>query len=66
MVGQAKIDCLEGITPPPMGDVELSQVREITGYNHFTINGQINSFSNNIFSNYTMINWYSDNDTCSI
>ena len=39
LVGDAKIDALEGITPPPMGDVQLSQVRELTGYDQFTVNG---------------------------
>jgi len=39
LVGQAQIDALEGVTPPPMGDVQLDEVRELTGYDNFTVNG---------------------------
>jgi hypothetical protein len=39
MVGEAQIDALEGVTPPPMGDVQLKDVRRMTGYPHFTLNG---------------------------
>jgi uroporphyrinogen-III decarboxylase len=39
LVGQARIDALEGVTPPPMGDVQLHEVRELTGYDNFTVNG---------------------------
>jgi uroporphyrinogen-III decarboxylase len=38
-VGGSRIDCLEGITPPPLGDVQLGAVRGTTGYEHFTVNG---------------------------
>jgi hypothetical protein len=39
LVGQSRVDCLEGVTPPPMGDVELREVRGMTGYDRFTVNG---------------------------
>jgi uroporphyrinogen-III decarboxylase len=39
MIGEARIDALEGVTPPPMGDVQLKQVRAMTGYDGFTLNG---------------------------
>ena len=39
LVGEAKIDALEGVTPPPMGDVQLGEVRKLTGYKNFTVNG---------------------------
>jgi uroporphyrinogen-III decarboxylase len=39
MVGEAQIDALEGVTPPPMGDVQLRDVRRLTGYPRFTLNG---------------------------
>jgi uroporphyrinogen-III decarboxylase len=39
LVGGSQIDSLEGITPPPMGDVQLRQVRELVGYDRFTVNG---------------------------
>ncbi len=39
LVGACGVDCLEGITPPPMGDVPLSQARAMTGYANFTVNG---------------------------
>lgn len=38
-VGKSKVDCLEGVTPPPMGNVELSEVRQRVGYENFTVNG---------------------------
>jgi uroporphyrinogen-III decarboxylase len=38
-VGDSRIDCLEGITPPPLGDVHLGDVRATTGYERFTVNG---------------------------
>ncbi len=43
LVGESKIDCLEGITPPPMGDVQLGEVRELVGYEGFTVNGGMNA-----------------------
>jgi uroporphyrinogen-III decarboxylase len=39
LVGEAQVDALEGVTPPPMGDVQLKDVRRLTGYEHFTLNG---------------------------
>jgi uroporphyrinogen-III decarboxylase len=39
LVGEAQIDALEGVTPPPMGDVQLKDVRRLTGYPGFTLNG---------------------------
>jgi hypothetical protein len=38
-VGASKIDCLEGVTPPPLGDVQLGEVRDLVGYENFTVNG---------------------------
>lgn len=43
LVGQARIDALEGVTPPPMGDVHLHEVRELTGYDNFTVNGGLSA-----------------------
>ncbi len=42
-VGRSQVDCLEGVTPPPLGDVELGEVREQTGYERFTVNGGLDS-----------------------
>lgn len=39
LVGRSRVDCLEGITPPPMGDVNLPEARRLAGYEHFTVNG---------------------------
>ena len=39
LVGETRIDCLEGVTPPPTGDVQLGEVRRMTGYEKFTVNG---------------------------
>jgi len=39
LVGRSRVDCLEGVTPPPMGDVELKDVRDATGYEDFVVNG---------------------------
>lgn len=39
LVGRSRIDCLEGITPPPMGNVQLSEARRMSGYDNFTVNG---------------------------
>ena len=39
LVGASHIDCLEGVTPPPMGDVELGDVRGRVSYKNFTVNG---------------------------
>jgi uroporphyrinogen-III decarboxylase len=39
LVGASRVDCLEGLTPPPMGDVLLHQARAMSGYENFTVNG---------------------------
>jgi len=39
LVGASRVDCLEGLTPPPMGDVPLGQARAMCGYENFTVNG---------------------------
>ena len=39
LVGRSGVDCLEGITPAPAGNVELSEARRLTGSNSFTVNG---------------------------
>ena len=33
------MDCLEGITPPPMGDVDLNEARMLAGSDTFVVNG---------------------------
>jgi uroporphyrinogen-III decarboxylase len=38
-VGASRIDCLEGIAPPPLGDVCLGDVRAAVGYDRFTVDG---------------------------
>jgi uroporphyrinogen-III decarboxylase len=38
-VGTSQVDCLEGITPPPLGDVNLGAVCEAVGYDRFTVDG---------------------------
>ncbi len=38
-VGEVKIDMLEGISQPPLGDVWLREVRAGIGYDRFTMNG---------------------------
>ncbi len=39
LAGLSGIDCLEGLTPPPLGDVELAQARQLAGNENFTVNG---------------------------
>ncbi len=39
LAGESGIDCLEGITPPPMGDVELGDARKLAGFESFVVNG---------------------------
>ena len=51
LVGETKVDCLEGVTPPPMGDVELGQVRQMTGYEQFTVNGGMDAMHQEIIEN---------------
>jgi uroporphyrinogen-III decarboxylase len=38
LIGDARVDALEGVTPPPMGDVQLKDVRRSV-YDGFTLNG---------------------------
>jgi hypothetical protein len=38
-VGACRVDCLEGLTPPPLGDVPLDRARAMAGYGNFTVNG---------------------------
>lgn len=38
-VGNSRVDCLEGLTPPPMGDVELCEARTLAGWPNYTVNG---------------------------
>ncbi|RMF04193.1 MAG: hypothetical protein D6768_03840 [Chloroflexi bacterium] len=51
LVGETKIDCLEGITPPPMGDVELGEVRQKVGFADFTVNGGMDAPHQEITAN---------------
>ncbi len=51
LVGESHIDCLEGVTPPPMGDVELSEVRTLTDYENFTVNGGMDAIHQEITEN---------------
>jgi Uroporphyrinogen decarboxylase (URO-D) len=39
LAGKSGVDCLEGITPPPLGDVDLSEARELAGSENFVVNG---------------------------
>lgn len=39
LVGRSGVDALEGLTPPPMGDVELGNARRLVGTESFTVNG---------------------------
>jgi uroporphyrinogen-III decarboxylase len=39
LVGNSRVDCLEGLTPPPMGNVELGEARRLAGYHNYTVNG---------------------------
>ena len=41
LVGAAGVDCLEGLTPPPMGNVPLASARELAGREDFVVNGGI-------------------------
>ena len=43
LVGAARIDCLEGLTPPPLGDARLPEARALAGYDRFTVNGGMDS-----------------------
>jgi hypothetical protein len=39
LVGASGIDCLEGITPPPLGDVVLGEARALAGTPGFVVDG---------------------------
>lgn len=43
LAGESGVDCLEGLTPPPMGDVPLGDARRLSGNPGFTVNGGIDS-----------------------
>lgn len=43
LVGASGVDCLEGITPPPLGDVLLGDARRLSGKPDFTVNGGMDS-----------------------
>jgi hypothetical protein len=43
LVGASRVDCLEGVTPPPLGNVDLSAARALAGYGRFTVNGGMDS-----------------------
>ena len=38
-VGASHVDMLEGVTPPPMGDIALGEVRAAAQYENFIVNG---------------------------
>jgi hypothetical protein len=39
LVGASHVDCLEGITPRPLGDVDLGEVRRLAASESFTVDG---------------------------
>jgi uroporphyrinogen-III decarboxylase len=39
LAGSSGVDCLEGLTPPPMGDIELADARRLFGNPRFIVNG---------------------------
>jgi uroporphyrinogen decarboxylase-like protein len=39
LVGRSGVDCLEGLTPPPLGDVALGEARRMSGRPDYTVNG---------------------------
>ncbi len=39
LVGASGVDCLEGLTPPPMGNVPLREARTLSGDTRFVVNG---------------------------
>jgi hypothetical protein len=41
LVGASGVDCLEGLTPPPMGNVPLHEARHMSGRETFVVNGGI-------------------------
>jgi len=48
LVGNTKVDCLEGVTPPPIGNVRLGEVRGRVGYAGFTVNGGMSAVQQEI------------------
>ena len=51
LVGRSGVDCLEGITPPPLGDVELVEVRKLAGQESYTVNGGMDATHQEITDN---------------
>jgi uroporphyrinogen-III decarboxylase len=43
LVGGSGVDCLEGLTPPPLGNVCLGSARKMAGSHNFTVNGGMDS-----------------------
>jgi len=43
LVGRSGVDCLEGLTPPPMGDVPLHEARKLAERESFVVNGGMDS-----------------------
>ncbi len=41
LVGDSGVDCLEGLTPPPAGNVPLGEARRMSGRADFVVNGGI-------------------------
>lgn len=48
LVGQTQVDCLEGVTPPPIGNTPLGEVRRQVGYDGFTVNGGMSAMQQEI------------------
>jgi hypothetical protein len=48
LVGQTRVDCLEGVTPPPIGNVRLADVCARVGYDNFTVNGGMSAVQQEI------------------
>lgn len=44
LAGESRVDCLEGVTPPPLGNVPLHEARRMTGYERFVVNGGMDPF----------------------
>jgi hypothetical protein len=43
LVGGARVDCLEGLTPPALGNVPLPEARRMAGYENFVVNGGLDT-----------------------
>eukprot|EP01009_Symbiontida_sp_KSa7_P003879 NODE_1948_length_526_cov_518.343816_g1585_i0.p1 GENE.NODE_1948_length_526_cov_518.343816_g1585_i0~~NODE_1948_length_526_cov_518.343816_g1585_i0.p1 ORF type:complete len:162 (+),score=19.35 NODE_1948_length_526_cov_518.343816_g1585_i0:30-515(+) len=48
LVGDCKVDCLEGLTPSPIGDVDFKDARRLAEYTGFTINGGMSAMQTEI------------------